>query len=84
MEVCPLARGVMLLVAQPLSVSLQNGIRFFHLPLPAVLSARFAACFPKGKTTGLPRFACVPVRVRSRLFADGSAAVTDEQKSICA
>lgn len=46
MEVCPLSRGVILPVAQLLSAPLQSGFRFFHLPLPALPSARLAACFP--------------------------------------
>jgi hypothetical protein len=63
-EVCPLSRGVML---QPLSVPLQNGLRFLPPPLPAALSAHLAGCFPwtpldygAGRTTGLPRSADVP------------------------
>lgn len=81
MEVCPLARGMMLLDAQSLSARLQSGFCLLHFPLPAALSARFAARFPRRKTTGLPRFACVPVRGRSRLSADGSTTVTGEQKT---
>jgi hypothetical protein len=47
MEVCPLSGGVMLSTAtQPLSDSLQIGLRFLHLPLPAVPSASLAARFP--------------------------------------
>jgi len=52
---------------QPLSVPLQNGIRFLPPPLPAALSAHFADRFPStpldygaGRTTGLPRSADVP------------------------
>src|SRR5262249_30358635 len=39
-EVCPLARGVMLPEAQPLSAPLQDGLRLFPPPLPAALSGR--------------------------------------------
>ena len=31
---------------EPLSISLQYGIRFFQPPLPTPLSVRLAACFP--------------------------------------
>jgi hypothetical protein len=50
MEVCPLSGGMILNASfnasQPLSNSLQIGLRFFHLPLPAVPSASLAARFP--------------------------------------
>ena len=39
MEVCPLSRGVMF---QPLSIPLQNGLRFFPDELPGVGSVRLA------------------------------------------
>jgi len=45
-EVCSLLRGVMLRIAQPLSVRLPGGLRFLHPPMPAVLSARLTARFP--------------------------------------
>ena len=44
MEVSPFSREVMF---QPLSILLQGGVRFFHPPIPAVLSARLAVCFPQ-------------------------------------
>jgi len=43
-DVCPLSRGVMF---QPLSVPLQNGIRFFLDPVPAPPWTDFAVCCPK-------------------------------------
>jgi hypothetical protein len=43
MEVCALSRGMIL---QSLSVSLQDGFRFLHFPLPASLSADLAVGFP--------------------------------------
>src|SRR4051794_26405615 len=61
MEVSPLARGVMLPLAQPLSVPLQNSLRFFHLPLPAVPSTGLTTCLPRGRPTGLPRSAYSPL-----------------------
>src|SRR5260370_6605727 len=42
-EVCPLSREVML---QLLSVPLQDGFRFFHIPLPIVPSGRLAVSYP--------------------------------------
>ena len=42
-EVCPLSRVVML---QPLSLPLQQGLRFFRLPSPAISSARLTAAYP--------------------------------------
>ena len=44
-------------LAQSLFAPLQGDLRFFHSPLPAVPLARLAVCFPKGRTTGLPRSA---------------------------
>ena len=52
-EVCPLSRGMML---QSLSISLQDGIRFFRFPLPALLSARLAGSFPFREKYGFPVF----------------------------
>src|SRR5215813_9974498 len=56
MDVCPLARGVMLRGAQPLSIPLQDGLRFFHPPTPARLSACLAARFPSRETYGVAMF----------------------------
>src|SRR5262249_2904725 len=66
-EVCPLSRGVM---SQLLSAPLQSRFRFFHLPVPAPLSASLAGRFPlPGRGTGLSCSALLPERVRSSLFA---------------
>ena len=43
MDVSSLSRRILF---QSVSVSLQNGLRFFHPPKPAYLSARLAARFP--------------------------------------
>ena len=56
MDVCPLLRGVMLPLAQPLSTPLPGGLRFFHPPLPAALSARLAESFPVRESYGLTTF----------------------------
>jgi len=53
---------------EPLSVSLQNGLRFFQPPLPPVSSVGLATVLPKGKTWGLPCSACLPEWVRSQLL----------------
>ena len=48
-EVCPLSRGVMLpnnSAAQPLSISLPDGLRLLRFPIPAPLSAHLTVCFP--------------------------------------
>ena len=42
-EVCPLAREVMFHL---LSVPLQDGFRFFRIPLPTVPLVRLAASYP--------------------------------------
>ncbi|RGN59221.1 hypothetical protein DXB58_13845 [Bacteroides sp. OM05-10AA] len=42
-EVCPLSCEVML---QPLSIPLQNGVRFLRIPLPAFHSASLTVCLP--------------------------------------
>ncbi len=46
-EVCPLSRGVMLLIAQPLSASLQDRLRFLRPPLPAAPSPFLAVRIPR-------------------------------------
>jgi hypothetical protein len=53
MEVGSLSRGVMF---QLLSAPLQSSLRFFHPPLPAVLSARLAESFPRRENYGLTTF----------------------------
>ena len=56
-EVCPLSRELILpLGAQTLSAPLQSGLRFFCIPLPAVLSAFLADRFPQGEGYGLTVF----------------------------
>lgn len=42
-EVCPLSRGV---ISQPLSIQLQNGVRFFLVPLPAAPTVFLAVHLP--------------------------------------
>jgi hypothetical protein len=53
-EVCPLSREGML---RPLSLPLQEGFRFFRVPLPTISSARLAAAYRERKISGLPCFA---------------------------
>ena len=56
-EVCPLARGVMLLgEAQPLSGLLLAGVRFFRPPLPAAPSVHLTVGFPLQGRWGLTKF----------------------------
>jgi len=43
-EVCPLSRGMML---QSLSPSLQEGLRFFRIPVPAASSVHLAVSYPE-------------------------------------
>jgi len=45
-EVCPLSRRVMLLMAQPVSASLQSGVRLLRHPVPAPRVARLATSLP--------------------------------------
>ena len=52
-EVCPFSRRVMF---QLVSVSLQNGIRFFGYPKPAPLSASLTSHFPRRERYGLTTF----------------------------
>ena len=85
MEVCPLSGGVMLSTAtQPLSDSLQIGLRFLHLPLPAVpsasLTARFPGCF---HLSGELRAYHVPYKylnasLRFHLSAEGTPSASGE------
>ena len=60
------------LAAQPLSTSLQSGLRFLQRPVPAVPSACLTAAYPRRRTTGLPRSVYRPEWVRFRLFAGGA------------
>ena len=56
-EVSSLSRGMMLPgAAQPLSGPLQTGVCFFRHPLPALLSAPLASCFPIWEQCGLTKF----------------------------
>ena len=56
-EVCPLWRGLMLLmIAQTLSYPLQAGIRFLSDPLPAAPWAYLAIRFPFQENYGLTKF----------------------------
>ena len=76
-EVCPLSRRVMF---QPVSVPLQDGIRFFPPPYPhhrwSALRLPYFSC--EKSDTGLPRFVCVPARVRSDLSAGGASSATGD------
>src|SRR5215475_1918846 len=54
-EVCPLSRGVMLPRAQPLSLPLPEGLRFFRPPLPAALSVGLTVHVPWRERYGLPK-----------------------------
>jgi hypothetical protein len=64
-EVCPLARRVMLPrpLAQPVSVSLQDGLRFFPPPYPHRhgSASRLSYLSDERSDTGLPRSARVPL-----------------------
>ena len=53
MEVSPLSRGVM---SQLLSASLQDGLRFFQLPLPATPSVPLTSGFPLWESDRLTTF----------------------------
>ena len=56
-EVCPLARGVMLLgEAQPLSGPLLVGVRLLRPPLPAAPSVHLTEGFPLRGRYGLTKF----------------------------
>src|SRR6266568_4757082 len=80
-EVCPLSRVVMF---QPLSPPLQEGFRFFRLPLPALSSARLAAAYRERKRSGLPCFAERTEWVRSALSAGGVECPREgPQNSLC-
>ena len=62
MEVSPLARGVMLPSAQPLSAPLQNGFRFFHHPLPTIpMGLPCGSLSLDGRMAGLTRSATMPI-----------------------
>ena len=76
-EVCPLSRRMMF---QSLSAPLQDGIRFFLIPLPAPAWAFLAVRLPTvpGANTGLPCSTKVIFeRVRPCLFTDGDCCQRD-------
>jgi hypothetical protein len=84
-EVGPLSRGVMLLVAQPLSERLPFGVRFLPNPVPPVLSGRLAASVPgRGELAQGGQGAYHVPQVeslgegRSRFFAGGAASAWEE------
>src|SRR5439155_25599611 len=57
MEICPLSReGMLLFLAHPLSVPLQNGVGFFHHPLPVHPSESLASFLPGKEMYGLTTF----------------------------
>jgi hypothetical protein len=78
-DVSSLSRGVMLPEAQPLSIPLQDGLRFFHPPMPARLSARLAAHFPLRETYGVPMFRLSHNEWGRRALSTGSVAVHDKE-----
>ena len=57
---------------EPLSIPLQDGLRFFRFPLPADLSVGLATFLPRRETSGLPCSAHLPAWVRFHLYADGA------------
>ena len=78
MDVCPLARGVMLPSAQPLSTPLQDGLRFFHPPLPARPWARLTVRFPDRETYGVTMFHVSNSEWVRRALSTGSRGAPDK------
>ena len=74
-DVCSLSRRANF---EPVSASLQSGIRFFRHPTPAHPSDALACYLPKGRCTGLSCSAQVPEQVRFRLYAGGTTSATEE------
>jgi len=71
-EVCPLSRGVMLPMAQPLSLPLQQSLRFFYFLIPAGLSVYLTVHFPPWESYGLTLFREMDIKwVRLLLYTDG-------------
>lgn len=89
LEVCPLWRGIMLpREAQSLSVSLQNGFRFFQIPLPAIRWFGLTVYLPskhwyvRREDYGLTTLhLCTARWVRPCLFADGLACAIEERRT---
>ena len=74
MEVSPLSWGM----KSSLSASLQSSLRLLHPRVPALPSASLTVRLPFGRTTGLPRFVCVPARGRSGFSAGDAASATGD------
>ena len=66
---------------EPLSISLQYGIRFFQPPLPTISSVGLATVLPIGKIMGLSRSTRIPVWGRSCHSAGGATTATGERKT---
>jgi len=81
MEVSPFSRGTML---QPLSASLQDGLRFFHLPMPTILSAPLTVGFPLRENDGVTPFRIRTHNgwVRLRRFAGGIPSAAREKRPL--
>src|SRR6266542_104506 len=54
--------GASCLTTHPLFIPLQDDLRFFHNPIPALPSAHLTIRFPlRRRSTGLPRFTYMPL-----------------------
>jgi len=66
----PFGVGIFIIILMTLSISLQDGFRFFHNPMPATPTVLLTGRLPlRGGVSGLPRSSCVTRQVRSALFA---------------
>ena len=65
--------------AQLLSTPLQGGLRFFHPPIPAHLSACLAARFPLRETYGVAMFRLSHNEWGRRALSTGSVAAHDKE-----
>ena len=66
--------------AQPLSTPLQRGVRFFHPPLPAHLSACLTARFPLREVYGVSMFRLRNNAWGRRALSTGSVAAHDQER----
>ncbi len=66
--------------AQPLSIPLQAGLRFFPPPLPARPWARLAARFPSRETYGVPMFRLSNIEWGRHALSTGSRHAPDKAR----
>jgi hypothetical protein len=69
---------IVLLRLNPYPPHYREAFAFSPLLYPLPHRGHLAVPLPRGMASGLPRSVCIPVRVRSHLFAGGATSASDE------